>query len=103
MFVATLTALPPLSKDDDDVVVVFAAAAANDGLDGTSDPPGDGIHEELSRAFLLLCLFGGHLCFLWGKQREKEERCFVVTSNCIWGKLYTLLHNIIIKRQHLLR
>ena len=35
MFVATPTALPPLSKDDDDVeVVVFAAAAAaNDGID----------------------------------------------------------------------
>lgn len=35
MFVATLTALPPLSKDDDDdvEVVVFAAAAANDGID----------------------------------------------------------------------
>mgnify|MGYP006965241385 CR=1 FL=1 len=36
---------------------------ANGGT-GTGDPPGDGIHEELSRLFSLMRLFGGHLCFL---------------------------------------
>ena len=118
MFVATLTALPPLSKDDDDVVVVFAAAAANDGIDALCTlvkivSTGCTQTVELAPAMAstknslvcsCCCVCSADICaFCAGKQREKEERCFVVTSNCIWGKLYTLLHNIIIKRQHLLR
>ena len=126
MFVATPTALPPLSKDDDDVeVVVFAAAAANDGIDALCTlvkivSTGCTQTVELAPAThpAMASTKNSLVCSCWcvcsevicvfcvvcvQGNREKEGSCFVVTSNCIGENVTLVLHNIIIKRQHLLR
>jgi len=111
VFVATLTALPPLSKDDDDdVVVVFAAAAANDGIDALCTlvkivSTGCTQTVELAPAThpamastknslvcscwcvcsAVICVF----CVVCVQGKRRGQSCFVVTSNCIGKMLHS--------------